>query len=152
MSVGEVCNRNVVFIDKEGSIVEAAQLMRSHHVGTLVVVDPSRGKHASPVGIVTDRDLVIEIVAQEIDLNSATVGDVMSDHLVTVREDDDLLDTIKLMRSKGVRRVPVLAQDESLVGIISVDDIIDLLAEQLSDVVGLMLREQAREKSHRERP
>ncbi len=152
MSVGEVCNRNVVFIDKEGSIVEAAQLMRSHHVGTLVVVDPSQGKNSNPVGILTDRDLVIEIIAQEVDINSATVGDVMSGDLVTARESDDLLDTIKVMRSKGVRRVPVIAQDESLVGIVSVDDIIDILSEQLSDVVGLMLREQEREKARRERP
>ena len=85
-------------------------------------------------------------------MNSATVGDVMSGNLVTARESDDLFDTIKMMRSKGVRRVPVLANDESLVGIISVDDIIDLLAEQLNDVVGLMLREQEREKARRERP
>jgi CBS domain-containing protein len=152
MSVGEVCNRSVVFIDKEGGIVEAAQLMRSHHVGTLVVVDPSQGKNPRPVGIITDRDIVIEIVAQEVDMGSATVGDVMSGNLVTARESDDLFDTIKMMRSKGVRRVPVLANDESLVGIISVDDIIDLLAEQLNDVVGLMLREQEREKTRRERP
>lgn len=148
MKTGEACNREVVFTRRDGSIAEAARLMRAHHVGDLVVVEDQNDRRV-PIGIVTDRDLVIEVLAEGVDMNDVTVGDVMSDALVTAREDDELADTVKLMRAKGVRRVPVVDRAGALVGIIAVDDLLDLLAEQVADLARLVQREQVRERERR---
>lgn len=148
MTVGKICNREVVFIHKEASIPEAARLMREYHVGDLVVVREKTGKRV-PVGIVTDRDIVIEVIAEGVGMDDVNVGDIMSDKLVTARESDGLLETIKVMRAKGIRRLPVINDDNELVGILSVDDLIDLFSEQIVDLARLIAREQGREKAGR---
>lgn len=145
MTIGKVCNREVVFIHAQASIPEAARLMREYHVGDLVVVKEKTGKRV-PVGIVTDRDIVLEVIAEGVGMDDVCVGDIMSDNLVTARESDGLLETIKLMRAKGIRRLPVVNDDNELVGILSVDDLIDLLSEQIVDLARLIAREQGREK------
>ena len=145
MTIGKVCNREVVFIHAQASIPEAARLMREYHVGDLVVVKEKTGKRV-PVGIVTDRDIVLEVIAEGVGMDDVCVGDIMSDNLVTARESDGLLETIKLMRAKGIRRLPVVNDDNELVGILSVDDLIDLLSEQIVDLTRLIAREQGREK------
>jgi len=130
------------------SAAEAARLMRQYHVGNLIVAEEKDGKRL-PVGIVTDRDLVIEVIAQRVMPDNVTLADIMSVTLVTAHEDDDLMDTIKRMRAKGVRRIPVLDADNALAGILSVDDVIDLLAEELTDLAHLITREQRRERDRR---
>lgn len=122
--------------------------MRQYHVGNLIVAEEKDGKRL-PVGIVTDRDLVIEVIAQRVMPDNVTLADIMSVTLVTAHEDDDLMDTIKRMRAKGVRRIPVLDADNALAGILSVDDVIDLLAEELTDLAHLITREQRRERDRR---
>lgn len=148
MSVGEICNRNVSVVEKERSIQEAAELMRKHHVGDLIVVGYEHNRKI-PIGIVTDRDIVVELIAKKIPTDAVTVGDVMSYELVTAMEDDDLLQTLKLMRAKGARRLPVVDSGGSLVGILTVDDIVGLLAETLSDVSKLIERQQHLEQDIR---
>lgn len=148
MSVGEICNRNVAVVEKERSIQEAAELMRKHHVGDLIVVGYDHNRKI-PIGIVTDRDIVVELIAKKIPTDAVTVGDVMSYELVTAMEDDDLLQTLKLMRAKGARRLPVVDSGGSLVGILTVDDIVGLLAETLSDVSKLIERQQHLEQDIR---
>ncbi len=148
MLVGKICNREVVFVRPETSILEAAQLMREHHVGGLVVVKEKSGKRI-PAGIVTDRDLVLEVIAEGVDMNKISVGDIMSDQLVTARESDDLLETIKIMRARGIRRLPVIDDDNGLAGILTVDDLIDLFSEQIVDLARLIALEQKREKERR---
>lgn len=148
MTIGTICNRNTVFTTRNSSIVDAAQLMRDHHVGDLVVVDEQAGRRV-PVGIVTDRDLVIEILARQVEPESVTIGDVMSGELVTARESDGLFDTLQRMRTKGVRRVPVVDAGGALAGIVAVDDFLDLLAEEISALARLVSREQARERTAR---
>ncbi|MEK7207872.1 MAG: CBS domain-containing protein [Pseudomonadota bacterium] len=148
MTVSEVCNREVVIIQKHATILEAAQRMREFHVGDLIVIEERAGKRI-PVGIVTDRDIVLEVIAEDIDMRDVDVGDIMSDDLVTVEEKDDLMDTIKLMRAKGVRRVPVVDGANALVGILAVDDLIELFAEQIGDLSKIIVREQVREKARR---
>ena len=144
MPIGEFCNREVVFATRETSIPEAAQLMRKFHVGDLVVVDEIDGKRV-PVGIVTDRDIVIEIVSQSLDFNEFSVGDIMSPHLVSVQEKEGVFETIRLMRAKGIRRIPVVNQEGGLEGIVSADDILDLLAEEMTELAKVVPREQERE-------
>jgi len=148
MSIGEFCNREVVFATREMGLPEAAQLMRQHHVGDLVVVDEVNGKRV-PVGIVTDRDMVIEIIAQSLDLNAFSVGDIMSQQLVSVRETEGVFETIRVMRSKGIRRIPVVNQEGGLVGIVSADDILDLLAEEMTELAKVAPRGQEREAKTR---
>lgn len=148
MPIGEICNRGVVFATRDTSILETAQLMRRHHVGDLVVVDEKNGKRI-PVGIVTDRDIVIEVIAKEADINSLTAGDIMGPELVTAREAEGVFETIQLMRLKGVRRMPVVDTQGGLVGIVSVDDLVELLAEEMNELAKLISREQVREAKNR---
>ncbi|BAV33012.1 histidine kinase [Sulfuricaulis limicola] len=148
MLVGKICNREVVFVEPDTSVAEAARLMREHHVGGLVVVQEKSGKRV-PVGIITDRDLVIEVIAAGVDMREITVGDIMSDQLVTAREGDDLLETLKMMRARGIRRLPVIDDDGVLAGILTVDDLIDLFAEQIADLARLIAFEQKREQERR---
>jgi len=144
MPIGEFCNREVVFATRETSIPEAAQLMRKFHVGDLVIVDEVDGKRV-PVGIVTDRDIVIEIVSQSLDFNEFSVGDIMSPQLIGVQEKEGVFETIRLMRAKGIRRIPVVNQEGGLEGIVSADDILDLLAEEMTELAKVVPREQERE-------
>lgn len=144
MPLGEICNREVVFIPREGSIRDAIGLMRSHHVGAVVVVDEIQGRRL-PVGVLTDRDIVLELLAKDVELGRVSVGDMMSRKLLTAKEEDDIMDTIKRMRSAGVRRLPVIDNEGCLVGIVTVDDLIDLIAEQLTDLTRLIANEQSRE-------
>ena len=144
MLVGEYCNREVVVVEEEKSVTEAAAIMRQYHVGDVVICKAKYGKQM-PVGIITDRDIALEIVAKGTDPDSIRVGDAMSFELVTVTEHDDLMHVIELMRDKGIRRVPVIDADEALVGILTVDDIVDLLSEVLVDLAHLVDRQKRRE-------
>jgi CBS domain-containing protein len=148
MSIGELCNREVVVVSRDEPIREAVRLMRRYHIGDVVVIE-SRDAHRRPVGILTDRDIVIELLAADLDLGAVAIGDAMSFDLVTVRESDDLLETIDRMRERGVRRVPVVNDAGALVGILAVDDIIELVAEQLSGLARLIARERTREQQRR---
>lgn len=148
MSAGEYCNRNVVIVSKSEPVSEAIKLMRSNHVGDVIVVE-SIEETPIPVGILTDRDVVLEILAEDVDLGAVTIGDVMSYDLVTVTEKTKLIDTIKLMRDKGVRRIPVVNEKGGLEGLLTVDDLLELIAEQLTDIVGLISKEQSRESKLR---
>ena len=148
MSISEYCNREMVIVSKSESVREAIYLMRKHHVGDVVVID-KQGSHLIPVGILTDRDIVIEILAEGVDLDTVAIGDVMSYELVTVLETTSLMDTIKVMRDKGVRRLPVVNTHGGVVGIVTVDDLLELVTEQLHDMVNLISKEQQREKTLR---
>jgi len=148
MSIGEYCNRELVIVSRTESVKEAIDLMRSHHVGDVIVVD-RQGDLVLPIGILTDRDIVLEILAEGVDLNTINIGDVMNYELVTVAEQSNLMDTIKIMQAKGVRRMPVVDNQGGLVGIITADDILELVAEQLQDIVGLIHQEQKREIKQR---
>jgi CBS domain-containing protein len=144
MKVGDVCNREVVIADRNTLLTDAARLMRKHHVGDVIVVE-ERGDQRYPVGVLTDRDLVVEVLANEVDPQNLLVGDVMSFDLITTRQDEDLSEALKHMRDKGIRRVPVVSERGALVGILTMDDMLDLLAEQLADLVILVGREHRRE-------
>ncbi|MBI4793878.1 MAG: CBS domain-containing protein [Deltaproteobacteria bacterium] len=148
MTVGEFCNREVVIAGRETTIVEAAKLMRKYHVGDLVVVD-RREEMNIPVGIITDRDIVVEIIAGEISLDSACTGDVMSFELATAKEHDGILEALQKMRGLGIRRMPVVNDRGGLEGILAVDDILELLAEELTLLASAATHGQAKEKKLR---
>ncbi len=140
MPIGEICKREVVFSHRNHTVREAALLMREYHVGDLVVVEEN-GKR-KPVGIVTDRDIAISIVALGLDPDVITVGDIMGPELVTMRENQGVFETIQQMRFKGVRRLPIVGEDGALVGIVAVDDLVALFADELSELSKVIAREQ----------
>lgn len=148
MSVGELCSRTVTVVQRHESVMAAARLMRQQHVGDVVVVEPE-GDAQRPIGILTDRDIVVELVAMEADLGTLTVGDAMSDLLFTLPEDMDLLVAVGEMRSHAVRRAPVVDARGRLVGILSIDDVLGVLAELLKDLSCLVSKGRRREKSLR---
>jgi CBS domain-containing protein len=115
--------------------------MREEHVGDLVVVEPRNGASV-PVGILTDRDIVLGVVAKAVDPTDVTVGDTMTRELLTVREDASLEFALREMRRYGVRRAPVVRANGDLVGVISIDDVIQHLAVQLSRLADLIRLEQ----------
>lgn len=149
MTVGDICNRNVVVASGTEGIVDAAKRMRTSHVGDLLVVENRGGGHV-PVGIVTDRDIVISVVAGDPDhINSLLVSDVMSDDLVTARERESLEAALKKMEEHGVRRLPIVDAEGLLVGILTLDDVLQYLTVQQGELVALVAREQRRERQFR---
>jgi CBS domain-containing protein len=149
MTVGEFCTREVIIIRKDDTVIEAARLMRDHHVGDLVVVEEREGQRI-PVGILTDRDIVLEVIAKGADyLPALAVGDIMSMELVTVPEDESLVDALKRMCSRGVRRIPVVNKSGSLEGILSIEDLLEQLCEELTDITKLIAWQQKRERDER---
>lgn len=141
MTVGKFCNREVVIAEKSSTVTEVAKLMRRHHVGDVVIVD-EQGETTKPIGILTDRDIVIELIACDVVPDSVSAGDVMSYELVTAREEDSLWDTLQKMRARGIRRVPVVNNGGQLEGILSVDDLMELFAEELNLLAKVPFREQ----------
>ena len=148
MTIGTICTRETVTARKDDTIVTVAQLMRRHHVGDIVIVKEGEGENV-PIGIVTDRDLVVEVLAQELSPDAVTVGDIMSYELVTALDSDGIWTTLQKMRIKGVRRMPVVNQRGGLVGVVSLDDVLGLLSEELSGLTKIVGREQERERTTR---
>jgi CBS domain-containing protein len=144
MAVGEICSRVVVFARRGETLREAAQVMREHHVGALVVVE-ERGGVRVPVGMLTDRDIVVAAVAKGLDADGLRVEEVMTTDLATAGETDGVSDCIARMRARGVRRMPVVDGRGGLVGIVTADDFLDLLAEELSALARMVVSEQRRE-------
>jgi CBS domain-containing protein len=144
MPIGDVCVRDVVIASRETTAREAARLMAGNHVGNLVVVEDAGGRKV-PVGIITDRDIVRNVVAEGLDARVFTVGDLLARDLVTIGEDQGVFECVQQMRINGIRRMPVVDSRGSLVGIISLDDLIQLLADEMSELAKVIVREQARE-------
>lgn len=150
MRAGVICNRGVIVARADETVIEAARLMRYHHVGDLVVVK-SRGEQNVPVGILTDRDLVVEVMAEIPDqLNRLCIGDVIAmDEIVTADESTEVSELIGLMRRRALRRLPVVSSNGELVGIVSYDDLVEFLADQLAELAGVAGRQIDREQQDR---
>jgi CBS domain-containing protein len=148
MNVGEICSRVVVVAESGTPVQQAAKLMRDHHIGALVVTDGS-AEGRRPVGVVTDRDMVVEVLAADVNYRTLTVGDIMSERPATIKETAGLFEVIAQMRSGGVRRLVVVDADGRLLGIVAMDDLIPVLAEELSSLAQAIRVEQRREAHRR---
>jgi CBS domain-containing protein len=137
MTVGRVCVREVDLAEPHEPVQVAAARMNDRNVGTLVVV----GSQGEPIGIVTDRDLAIRVVAYARDPLSTRVAEVMTQCPVSVHEDTPLEEALREMRRGPFRRVPVVDSAGKLVGLLSLDDILDLLAEEFGMIRELLSRE-----------
>ena len=148
LTVGEICMRDVVFAYPNMSVSEAARLMREEHVGSLVVVSDTEQKRLV-VGMLTDRDIALAAVAAERAAAMLRVADIMSKNLVATRPEDSMHAALGLMRHHGVRRLPVTDADGALIGIVALDDLLDILAEELQGLVQVIAREKQRESQVR---
>lgn len=148
LTVGEICTRSVTIAFRSTPLNGAARLMRENHVGSLVVVEETGGLRVV-VGILTDRDIVTAVVAADLEPATLRTEDVMSTDLITAREDDSLIDLVRSMRRKGVRRVPVVGAQGELVGLATLDDVLDVLSQELSLLVGAIDSEGKRERQMR---
>ncbi len=144
MNIGEICVRDVVVCRADTTVAEAARLMREYHVGDLVVVEERNGNRV-PVGLITDRDITVEVIALNAPLEELTVGDTLARDLVTVSESEDVFRTLELMRRKGVRRLPIVDAKGALLGIVTMDDLLEILAEEISLLVKLIARQPSQE-------
>ncbi len=144
MPINECCNTSVVYCDAETSIPDVAALMRKHHVGDVIVVETQEDK-PMPIGIITDRDIVVETIALDVDVDVFTAGDLMSAPVMTVRENGGFVETLRLMRKHKVRRMPVVTDAGTLFGIVTSDDIINLLSSELSLMTGAIVEQPLQE-------
>jgi CBS domain-containing protein len=144
MKLKELCTPDVVYCTAQISALHAARLMRERHVGDLVIIDESEQTPA-PIGIVTDRDIVVEVLAKDLDPATTPVGQIMRTPLVIARTSEEADNALERMRAHGVRRIPVLDEHEQLTGILSLDDLLKRLAADAAGLADIVTREQDRE-------
>lgn len=142
MSVGQICKHKVVTIRASEEIATAARLMREKHIGYLVVVEPAAQEgELVPIGVLSDRDIVVSVVAQNTDPRGLCVGDVMTRKPTVALIEDSLPDALNQMRRLGVRRLPVVGDYGWLRGLLSLDDVLVKMAGELEDAAGAIRRE-----------
>lgn len=150
MYVAQICNRNVATVRSSDEVTTAAQLMRERHVGYLVVIEPDAfGSAPVPIGVLTDRDIVVGVVARRVDPAALTVGDIMTTKPVTVAEYDSLEKAAQEMRRIGVRRMPVTGKLGELRGVLSLDDMLDAASGELRDLALAVRNERRIESTQR---
>jgi CBS domain-containing protein len=149
MRISEICTRTVSRVGRHTTVLDAARFMREDHVGDLVVVEERSGKLV-PVGVITDRDIVVGILAMDGErVRTLEVGDVIQGTLVTATEDEDLASVLRRMRSFGVRRVPVVDGSGTLRGVLSIDDVLPALSDEIAELAALVSRQAEREPERR---
>jgi CBS domain-containing protein len=129
--LGKICIKPVVTASAQMTVEEAARAMRSKNVGALVVINAGR-----PIGMLTDRDVAVEVVANGMDPDTTRVGEVMHKKPITIHQDLGILDAAKVFAKAGVRRLPVVTKGGTLVGVIAVDDLIMLLGNEMGHLAG----------------
>jgi CBS domain-containing protein len=148
MQLKDLCVFDVACCTPDISVTAAARLMREHHTGDLVVID-NADEEREPVGIVTDRDIVVEVLAQGRDPDKTKVGDIMSKQLVIASESEDAFQALQRMVAHGVRRIPVVDDEQCVQGIVTLDDMLRVHAEAANSLVQIVSKEQTREQRAR---
>jgi CBS domain-containing protein len=136
MSLERMCSKTVVTISPDATVLEAAKLMHSKHIGCLVVIDDLR-----PIGILTDRDIVLKVVATEKKPAETAVKDIMTTTPTMVNVNYDVLDAVRLMRNRGVRRLPIVDEHRRLFGIVTMDDVLTAFGAEVGDLAGAVQKE-----------
>jgi CBS domain-containing protein len=148
MQLKDLCVFDVACCTREISVSAAARLMREHHTGDLVVID-NADEEREPVGIVTDRDIVVEVLAQGRNPEKTTVGDIMSKQVVIAAGSEDAEQALQRMVAHGVRRIPVVDDEQYVMGIVTLDDMLRIHAEQATSLAHVISKEQSREQRAR---
>jgi CBS domain-containing protein len=144
VKIGEYCKRAVVAIASTTDAADAAKLMREEHVGFLIVYRAG-DELQKPIGVLTDRDLVLGVMARDVDPHAVTVDDVMTRQPLIATDSDELSDMLQAMRLAGIRRVPVVDVRGALIGVMAIDDAIDVITGLMCDIAGSIKSEQRQE-------
>lgn len=147
MNIASICQRDVITVEADASLRQAATLMRDHHVGALVVIDGI--ERPSVAGVVTDRDLAIEVLATDLDPDAMVVGQLVAGPPVAVPGSASLQDAVALMEQRGVRRLLVTGSGGGVIGLVSVDDVVDAMATGLGGLARALRSGIAREQEER---
>ena len=148
MKLKDLCVLDVASCTPQSTIAEAARLMRQYHTGDLVVLD-NADEEREPVGIITDRDIVLEVLAKGRDPGKTTVREIMSTQLVVASESEDYAEALQRMATHGVRRVPVVDDQRCVLGIVTLDDMLRVHAAQANRLLDIVGKEQVREQRTR---
>jgi CBS domain-containing protein len=148
MKVGNFCKRDVVVVSAGDSLADAARAMRDRHVGFLIVAETKAGRRI-PVGVLTDRDIVVQVVARDVDPRGLCVGDVMTREPAMAAESDDLSVVLQHLRNAGLRRVPIVDEKGALAGVFAIDDAINVVSGLLDDIASAVARQQGIERELR---
>lgn len=136
MDVGSLCERDIVTVLASASVREAAAIMRDQHVGALAVTDPYATGRV--IGIVTDRDLVLDLLATGRPTEGVAVGALCRTDLAGVAASASIHDAVQAMQRSGVRRLLVMGEDDAVVGLVSIDDLLDSVAGELDALAGTL--------------
>ena len=134
MPIKDFCTQEVVTVRAEESLFEAARRMSERGVGTVVVIDAE----GTPIGMLTDRDITVKAVADGKDPRTTLVREVMHTDVVALNEERGVFETIRTMREQGIRRIPIVNSEGRLSGIISLDDLIMLMGEEMANLSGVV--------------
>ena len=148
MLLKDICTPDVVSCAADRTALHAARLMREHHVGDVIVVEDAESD-SSPIGVVTDRDIVVEVLGKELDPARVTLREVMRTPVVIASTSEDLAQAVDRMKFQGVRRIPVVDESSRLVGVFSLDDLLKRLAVEAASIADIVAREQDRERRMR---
>lgn len=148
MRAGELCIRDVVTAQEDESVLDAARRMAQLDVGDLIVVRQRPRAQPRPIGIVTDRDLVVRVLARELAPAATKVGDVMRRELVTASEDEDIETVAAKMRTHAIRRLPIIDPLGGLQGVLSIDDVIGWMRDQLQTAAKLLEQQGGGPRQH----
>lgn len=148
MPMSDLCEKRAITIEKSATLEEAATMMRKHHVGSLVVVNVV-GKSQRPVGVLTDRDIVLKGVAEKRTLGTTTVDQIMSRDPVEISRNSGVFEALRKMRRNNVRRVVVTDEGNGICGLFSTDDLIRLIAQEMHEVGQLFEEQVSREEPTR---
>ncbi|HEU4624131.1 MAG TPA: CBS domain-containing protein [Steroidobacteraceae bacterium] len=145
MLLKDFCTTDVAYCGRDTTALAAATLMRTKHVGDLVVVDDA-DYECTPVGIVTDRDIIVRVLGNELDPGRVTVGEIMRTPVVLANQDEDVTEAIARMRAHRVRRLPITGPRGRLVGIVTLDDVLRQLVNDASALVEVIASERDQEQ------
>lgn len=147
MPISDLCSEKLVTIEKGATLQFAASQMKKQHVGSVVVIE-SEGKSERPIGVLTDRDIVLKAVAENLDMNTARVGDVMSRNPITMNKDAGVYEAVKVMQQRGVRRLLVVDEAKHLCGLLSADDLVEMIGDEMSRIGSLFETQRRDEKRY----
>lgn len=147
LTAGDICSRIVTITYPSMELGEAARLMRERSVGCLVVVREVSPEESIVVGVLTDRDIAMGVVAADREPHGMRVGDAMTDKVVTAREDDTILDVLAMMRRSKIRRIPVTGPRNVLIGIVTLDDVLQAVAQQMQAVAAAVTAATSHERT-----
>jgi CBS domain-containing protein len=144
MLLKDLCTPDVVYCTPRTTILDAARLMRQRHVGDVIIVEDEESEQ-TPLGLITDRDIVVEVLAQERDPATVMVRDIMRTPVIIAHASEDAADALERMKRHGVRRIPVMSEKRRLAGIVTLDDLVRQLAVDAAALAEVIVREQDRE-------